>query len=101
MQTTASFQAAEATPVCVLASLSRLTNAGTGEGFTHPDHPGLANQLFSAYARATRVRSLASVMGEDSLPDVHTVESAARLQTAYHGSNLARRCLAGRISDRG
>jgi V/A-type H+/Na+-transporting ATPase subunit B len=57
-------------PVRVLASLSRLMNAGTGESFTHPDHPALANQLFSAYARATRVRLLASVMGEDSLPDV-------------------------------
>jgi hypothetical protein len=54
-------------PVRVLASL---TNAGTGEGFTHPDHPALANQLSCAYAWATRLRSLASVMGEDSLPDV-------------------------------
>jgi V/A-type H+-transporting ATPase subunit B len=57
-------------PISVLPSLSRLMNAGIGEGFTHADHPALANQLFACYARATRVRVLASIMGEDSLPDV-------------------------------
>ncbi len=57
-------------PVRVLPSLSRLMNAGIGEGRTHADHPALANQLFASYARADRVRVLASVMGEDSLPDV-------------------------------
>ncbi len=57
-------------PVRLLPSLSRLMNAGTGAGFTHADHPALANQLFASYARALHVRVLASVMGEDSLPDV-------------------------------
>jgi V/A-type H+/Na+-transporting ATPase subunit B len=57
-------------PVSVLPSLSRLMNAGIGEGFTHPDHPALANQLFACYARALRVRVLAGIMGEDSLPKV-------------------------------
>jgi V/A-type H+-transporting ATPase subunit B len=57
-------------PVSVLPSLSRLMNAGIGEGFTHPDHPALANQLFACHARATRVRMLAGIMGEDSLPEV-------------------------------
>ena len=57
-------------PVRVLPSLSRLMNAGTGAGFTHADHPALANQLFACYARATHVRVLASVMGEESLPEV-------------------------------
>jgi V/A-type H+-transporting ATPase subunit B len=57
-------------PVSVLPSLSRLMNAGIGEGFTHADHPALANQLFACYARATRVRVLAGIMGEDSLPEV-------------------------------
>ncbi len=54
-------------PVKVLPSLSRLMSSGTGEGFTHADHPALANQLFAAYARATRVRVLASVMGAEGL----------------------------------
>jgi V/A-type H+-transporting ATPase subunit B len=57
-------------PVRLLPSLSRLMNSGTGAGFTHPDHPALANQLFACYARATHVRVLASVMGEESLPEV-------------------------------
>ncbi|HQF30201.1 MAG TPA: V-type ATP synthase subunit B [Hyphomicrobiales bacterium] len=54
-------------PVNVLPSLSRLMSAGTGKGFTDPDHPALAHQLFAAYARAVRVRVLASVVGRDGL----------------------------------
>jgi len=57
-------------PISLLPSLSRLMNAGTGAGFTDADHPALANQLFACYARATHVRVLASVMGEESLPEI-------------------------------
>ena len=56
-------------PVKVLPSLSRLMSSGTGKGYTHADHPALANQLFAAYARAVRVRVLASVMGAEGLTD--------------------------------
>jgi V/A-type H+-transporting ATPase subunit B len=56
-------------PVRVLPSLSRLMDSGIGAGFTDADHPALAHQLFAAYARAVRVRVLASVMGEQGLPD--------------------------------
>jgi V/A-type H+-transporting ATPase subunit B len=56
-------------PIRVLPSLSRLMDAGTGEGYTDVDHPALAHQLFAAYARAVRVRTLASVMGEQGLPE--------------------------------
>jgi V/A-type H+-transporting ATPase subunit B len=45
-------------------------NTGIGAGFTHADHPALASQLFAAYARAERVRLLASVMGREGLSDV-------------------------------
>ena len=54
-------------PVNVLPSLSRLFDQGTGEGFTHADHPALAHQLFAAYAKAVRVRVLASVVGQEGL----------------------------------
>ncbi len=54
-------------PVQVLPSLSRLMDAGVGEGYTHADHPTLAQQLFAAYAKAVRVRVLESVMGEEGL----------------------------------
>jgi V/A-type H+-transporting ATPase subunit B len=40
---------------------------GTGEGFTHADHPDLANQLYAAYARAVHMRVLASVVGREGL----------------------------------
>ncbi len=57
-------------PVRVLPSLSRLMKDGTGEGYTHVDHPALATQLYAAYARAVQVRVLASVVGVEGLPDV-------------------------------
>jgi len=57
-------------PINVLPSLSRVMDAGIGEGFTTADHPALSNQLFAAYARATRVRVLASVVGRNSLSSV-------------------------------
>ena len=56
-------------PINVLPSLSRLFDQGTGKGFTHADHPALAHQLFASYARAVRVRVLASVVGQDGLTD--------------------------------
>jgi V/A-type H+-transporting ATPase subunit B len=56
-------------PVKVLPSLSRLMKDGIGAGCTDPDHPALAQQLYAAYARASRVRVLASVVGEQGLPE--------------------------------
>ncbi|HET6720293.1 MAG TPA: hypothetical protein VFH22_11630, partial [Rhodocyclaceae bacterium] len=56
-------------PVDVLPSLSRLMKDGTGGGYTDPDHPALASQLYAAYARAAQSRLLASVVGEDGLSD--------------------------------
>ena len=57
-------------PVRVLPSLSRLMKDGTGEGYTHADHPDLANQLYAAYARAVHVRVLASVVGREGLTGI-------------------------------
>ncbi|MDR1208756.1 MAG: V-type ATP synthase subunit B [Clostridiales bacterium] len=57
-------------PINVLPSLSRLMKDGIGEGYTRADHPDLANQLFSSYARVGEVRALASVVGEDELSDL-------------------------------
>jgi V/A-type H+-transporting ATPase subunit B len=56
-------------PVNVLPCLSRLMKDGTGEGFTHADHPALANQLYAAYARAVHMRVLASVVGREGLAE--------------------------------
>ena len=57
-------------PVKVLPSLSRLMKDGTGEGYTDPDHPALAAQLYASYAKAIEARVLASVVGDDGLSDV-------------------------------
>jgi len=57
-------------PISVLPSLSRLMKDGTGKGYTREDHPELANQLFSAYAKVQEVRALASVIGEDELSEI-------------------------------
>jgi len=57
-------------PVKVMPSLSRLMKDGTGENFTHPDHPDLANQIYAAYARAVHVRVLASVVGREGLAGI-------------------------------
>ncbi|MDE2148461.1 MAG: V-type ATP synthase subunit B [Gammaproteobacteria bacterium] len=54
-------------PIAVLPSLSRLIDQGVGEGFTDPDHPALAAQIYAAYARSHQVRLLASVVGEEGL----------------------------------
>ena len=56
-------------PVRVLPCLSRLMKDGTGEGYTHADHPDLANQLYAAYARAVHMRVLASVVGREGLAE--------------------------------
>jgi V/A-type H+-transporting ATPase subunit B len=56
-------------PVDVLPSLSRLMKDGTGERYTHADHPALASQLYAACARAAQTRVLASVVGEDGLAE--------------------------------
>lgn len=57
-------------PIKVLPSLSRLMKDGIGEAYTDRDHPALANQLYAAYARAVRVRVLASVVGVEGLPEL-------------------------------
>jgi V/A-type H+-transporting ATPase subunit B len=74
-------------PIAVLPSLSRLMDQGTGEGFTHADHPALAKQLYAAYARASQVRILASVVGEEGLP-------ASDRQFLAFGDAFERRVLA-------
>ena len=57
-------------PINVLPSLSRLMKDGIGDGFTRADHQGLANQLFSCYAKVGDARALASVIGEDELSPI-------------------------------
>lgn len=54
-------------PIAGLPSLSRLMKDGIGEGRTRKDHAGVAAQLFACYARVKKIRSLASIVGEEEL----------------------------------
>ena len=56
-------------PIDVLASLSRLMNAGIGEGKTRADHRGVADQLYAFLARGRELRRLVSIVGEQALAD--------------------------------
>jgi V/A-type H+-transporting ATPase subunit B len=57
-------------PIDLPLSLSRLMKDGIGENKTREDHPRLATQILSSYARALETRSIASVIGEDELPEL-------------------------------
>ena len=55
-------------PVDVLPSLSRLAQKVWSKK-TREDHSGVANQLFSAYARGKEAKELAVILGEAALSD--------------------------------
>ncbi len=71
-------------PINVLPSLSRLMGQGIGAKYSHKDHPGLANQLYASYAKAVRVRVLASVVGRDGLTplDLRYLDFADQFENA-------------------
>ncbi len=56
-------------PIDVLPSLSRLMNAGIGDGKTRYDHRQVADQLYAAFARGKELRRLVSIVGEQALSE--------------------------------
>ena len=58
-----------APPVDVLPCLSRVMNAGIGEGHTRAEHRVVADQLYALYARGRSLRQLVTVIGEAALSD--------------------------------
>ena len=54
-------------PIDVLPCLSRLMNAGIGEGKTREDHKAVSNQLYAAYAEGRDLRGLVAIVGEEAL----------------------------------
>ena len=56
-------------PIDVLPSLSRLMDAGIGEGKTREDHRAVAAQLYAFFARGRELRRLVAIVGEASLSD--------------------------------
>ena len=56
-------------PIDVLPSLSRLMNAGIGQGKTRDDHRAVADQVYAFLARGRELRRLVAIIGEASLSD--------------------------------
>ena len=54
-------------PIDALPCLSRLMNAGIGEGKTRAEHRAVADQLYALYARGRELRRLITVIGEAAL----------------------------------
>jgi V/A-type H+-transporting ATPase subunit B len=56
-------------PVDVLPSLSRVMNAGIGEGRTFEHHRAWSDQLYAVYARGREARLTAGIVGESGLSE--------------------------------
>lgn len=66
-------------PIDVLPSLSRMMNAGIGEGKTRADHRAVADQLYALYAEGRDLRRLVAIIGEAALsPDDRRVLDFSR-----------------------
>ncbi len=74
-------------PVDVLSSLSRLMKDGIGEGQTREDHQNLYSQLYASYSRVSRIRSLASIIGEEELSE--TDRSYLKFGNAFENEFLS------------
>jgi V/A-type H+-transporting ATPase subunit B len=83
-------------PIDVLPSLSRLMNAGIGEGQSVPEHREWADQLYALYARGTEARLMATIVGEGGLlpADRRALEFVDRFEQTLVGQGRARRTLA-------
>jgi V/A-type H+-transporting ATPase subunit B len=76
-------------PVDVLPSLSRLMNAGIGEGKTREDHRAVADQLYAFYAQGRDLRQLVAIVGEDSLSaeDRRLLEFSSKFEENFVGQS--------------
>jgi V/A-type H+-transporting ATPase subunit B len=83
-------------PIDVLPSLSRLMNAGIGEGQSVPEHREWADQLYALYARGTEARLMATIVGEGGLlpADRRALVFVDRFEQSLVGQGRTRRTLA-------
>ena len=82
-------------PIDVLPCLSRVMNAGIGEGRTRPEHRAVADQLYALYARGRDLRRLVTVIGESALSpgERRVLAFAIRFETDLVGQGGVRRTL--------
>jgi V/A-type H+-transporting ATPase subunit B len=83
-------------PVDVLPSLSRVMNAGIGEGRTFTHHRAWSDQLYAVYARGREARTTASIVGETGLSeaDRRALGFAERFEREFVHQGDARRDVA-------
>jgi len=82
-------------PIDALPCLSRLMNAGIGEGKTRAEHRAVADQLYALYARGRELRRLITVIGEAALStsERQVLAFAERFEAELVGQGPARRSL--------
>jgi V/A-type H+-transporting ATPase subunit B len=80
-------------PADVLPSLSRLMNAGIGEGRTRHDHRAVADQLYALYAEGRDLRRLVAIIGEAALSadDRRVLAFASRFEETFIGQGMVNR----------
>ncbi|MGB5267319.1 MAG: V-type ATP synthase subunit B, partial [Polyangiales bacterium] len=83
-------------PIDVLPSLSRLMNAGIGEGRTVPEHREWANQLYAVYARGREAKLMAAIVGSEGLApgDRRALDFVDAFETQLINQSGVRRSLA-------
>jgi V/A-type H+-transporting ATPase subunit B len=86
-------------PVDVLPSLSRLMNAGIGQGRTVAEHREWADQLYAIYARGREAGQMAAIVGEAGLApaDRRAMAFAEQFEQQLVSQGEARRPLAETI----
>ena len=82
-------------PIDPLPCLSRLMNAGIGEGKTRPDHRQVADQLYALYAQGRDLRRLVAIVGEAALSeeDRRYLNFAERFEQEFVNQGQANRTL--------
>jgi V/A-type H+-transporting ATPase subunit B len=80
-------------PLDVLPSLSRLMNAGIGQGKTREDHRAVADQLYALYAEGRDLRRLVAIIGEAALSqnDRRALDFANRFERQFVGQGMENR----------
>jgi V/A-type H+-transporting ATPase subunit B len=83
-------------PVDVLPSLSRIMNAGIGEGRTRRHHRAWSDQLYAVYARGREARLSAGIVGEGGLSDAdrRALDFASRFEREFVHQGEQRRSIA-------
>jgi V/A-type H+-transporting ATPase subunit B len=82
-------------PIDVLPSLSRLMNAGIGDGKTWPGHREWSDQLYATYARGREARSMAAIVGAAGLlaADRRALAFADAFETGFIDQGEGRRTI--------